>query len=110
PGGYDLLKYELGPFGLDSEFHFPLMWAMRAAIATDAEPLAAIDAAVHAGEDAWTGSGAVMATMIGNHDVPRFASVAAGDAEGDGWDPAPQPMDPSVYARQAMGLGLVMTL
>ena len=33
-GGYAQLRYELGPFGLDSEFHFPLMWSLRGAVAS----------------------------------------------------------------------------
>lgn len=110
PGGYELLRYELGPFGLDSQFHFPLMWALRRAVATDGAPLSDVDAAVLSGEDAWTGSGAVMGLVVGNHDVPRFASVAAGDADLDGWAPSPQPADPRVYARQRLALALVYTL
>ena len=65
---FDLLKYELGPFGLTSEFHFPLMWALRGAIADESQPMSAIDA-VNGGISDWAGSGATMATMIGNHDV-----------------------------------------
>lgn len=110
PQGYDLLRYELGPQGLDSQFHFPLMWAMRRTIALPVAPLSDIDAAVRAGEDAWQGSGAVMGLMIGNHDVARFASVSAGDGDLDGWTPSPQPTDASVYTRQRLALALVYTL
>jgi glycosidase len=110
PGGYDLLRYELGPFGLDSQFHFPLMWAMRRAIAQEAGPMSDVDAAVQSGEDAWKGSGAVMGLIIGNHDVPRFSSVSAGDADLDGWSPSPQSSDPRVYAKQRLALGLAYTL
>jgi glycosidase len=108
---YDLLRYYLGPFGLDSEFHFPLMWALRAAIADESEPLGAIDSAVTEGASDWAGSGAVMATMIGNHDVVRFATESNGDASVDGWTPAAQPADGSdVYAKQVLALGAVLTL
>src|SRR5262249_20695174 len=110
PGGYSQLRYELGPFGLDSEFHFPLMWSLRSAVATGDAPMSDIDAALHAGDAAWDGSGAIMAMMIGNHDVARFASESAGDARGDGWIGAAQPTDPSVYAKQALALAAVMTL
>jgi glycosidase len=63
-------------------------------------------------ETALDGSGSSMAHMIGNHDTTRFASVVAGDAQADGWGPTPpvQPEDPEVYARQALALGLVLTL
>ncbi len=110
PGGYDSLRYLLGPFGLSGEFHFPLMWALRGAIAWQSEPLSAIDLAARRGQDAWAGSGAIMATMIGNHDVTRFASESAGDAGGDGWIPAPQPTSPLVYAQQRLALGVLYTL
>jgi glycosidase len=110
PGGFDLLKYALGPFGLDSEFHFPLMWALRRAVAEASAPMTDVDSAVRAGEEAWRGSGAVMGLMIGNHDVSRFASVSAGDADGDGWVPATQSPDARVYDKQALALGLVFAL
>ncbi len=110
PGGYNQLRYELGPFGLDSEFHFPLMWSLRGAIAATTGTMRDIDAAVQVGSAAWDGSGAVMATMIGNHDVTRFASESAGDAAGDGWIAASQPTHPLVYDKQRMALATVMTL
>jgi glycosidase len=110
PGGYGQLRYDLGPGSLDSEFHFPLMWALRSAVANATGTMRDVDAAIHDGDAAWDGSGAVMATMLGNHDVTRFASESAGDADGDGWAPAAQPLDPLVYAKQAMALATVMTL
>ncbi len=110
PGGYDELRYQLGPSGLDGEFHFPLMWTLRGAIADETEPLSDIDLAVQTGEQTWKGAGAIMALMIGNHDVTRFASESDGSADGSGFTPAPQPTDPGVYARQRMALGMVFTL
>lgn len=109
-GGYEALRYQLGPFGLDGEFHFPLMWALRSAIAWGSSSLADVDTAMHEGEADWRGSGAVMALMIGNHDVTRFASESAGDASGDGFVPAPQPTDALVYAKQRLALGMVLTM
>jgi glycosidase len=108
---FDLLKYELGPFGLDSEFHFPLMWALRGAIADESQPMSEIDAVVEAGASDWAGSGATMTTMIGNHDVDRFATESAGDGSVDGWTPAVQPpIDSDVYAKQVLALGAIFTL
>ncbi len=109
-GGFQLLRYDLGPFGLDSEFHFPLMWTLRSVIAQASGSMADIDASISTGEAAWNGSGAVMSLMIGNHDVSRFSSVSSGDDGGDTWTPAPQSVDPLVYAKQAMALGLTYTL
>ncbi|MBK6695338.1 MAG: hypothetical protein IPG50_24470 [Myxococcales bacterium] len=109
-GGWDALRYNLGPMGLDGQFHFPLMWALRKAIASESTPMTAIDDAIRSGEAALAGSGAVMATMIGNHDVTRFASESDGTAAGDGFDPAPLPTSESVFAKQSLALGLVFAL
>lgn len=108
--GYADIKYQLGPQGLSSQFHFPLMWALRSAIATQDAGLDEIDRVLVESQAAFAGSGAVLGTMIGNHDVTRFASESAGSAAGDGWTPAPNPTDPEVFAKQAFALGLVLAL
>lgn len=110
PGGYQNLRYDLGPFGLDGSFNFPLMWTLREALATESAPMGEIDASYRAGEHAWDGAGAVMGMMIDNHDVSRFASVSAGSADGDAWTATPQPLDPVVYAKQRVALATVLTL
>ena len=110
PGGYQNLRYDLGPFGLDGSFHFPLMWTLRETLAAETAPMGDIDTSFRAGEQAWDGAGAVMGMMIDNHDVSRFASVSAGNAVGDAWSPAPQPLDPTVYAKQRVALATVLTL
>lgn len=110
PDGYASLRYFIGPYGLDTEFHFPFMWALRRAIATGEQPMSAIADTITTGETEWAGSGAVMGLMIGNHDVPRFASVSMGDADGDGWSAAAAATDPSVYAKQLLALGLALSL
>jgi glycosidase len=110
PGGYQNLRYDLGPFGLDGSFHFPLMWTLRETLAAESAPMGDIDTSFRAGEQAWDGAGAVMGMMIDNHDVSRFASVSAGSAAGDAWTPAPQPLDPVVYAKQRVALATVLTL
>jgi glycosidase len=110
PGGYDLLRYDLGPSGLDSEFHFPLMWALRGAYGDGSATLADVESAITAGEADWAGSGAVMGLIIGNHDVARFATVANGDENGDPWTPAAQPTDPLVYAEQRAAFAITYAL
>ncbi|HEY1955855.1 MAG TPA: alpha-amylase family glycosyl hydrolase [Polyangiaceae bacterium] len=110
PDAYDLLRYELGSFGLDGEFDFPMMWELRSVIAQETGAMGDIDTTERAGEASWAGSGAIMSRMIGNHDVTRFSSVSAGDDGGDGWTPAVQSTDPLVYAKQRMALAIVYTL
>lgn len=110
PGGFGSLRYDLGPYGLDGSFHFPLMWTLRETLAEERAPMSKIDTDFRAGEKEWNGSGAVMGLMIGNHDVARFASVSAGHADGDTWQPPPQPLDPLVYRKQRVALAAVLTL
>ncbi len=110
PGDYDLLRYDLGPFGLDGEFDFPMMWVLRASIAEETGLMSDIDANEKVAEASWAGSGAVMSRIIGNHDVARFSSVSAGDDGGDGFTPAPQSTDPLVYSKQQMALTIAYTL
>lgn len=109
-GSFGLLRYYLGPFGLDTEFDFPLMWALRSAIAEGASGMNDLADMVRAGQTAYAGSGATMGLMIGNHDVSRFATVTAGDGNGDGWTPAPWPTESKTYAKQALALSIILAL
>lgn len=81
-GGQDLIRWYLGPHGLDSQFDFPVMWTLRDALAHDSAPLSRLAETLTASAEAWYASTAIMAIMVGNHDVPRFAeTVDAGNAE-----------------------------
>ena len=110
PDGYVNLRYDLGPYGVNGAFDFPLMWALRGALAEKSVSLTNVADAVDRGVAAWGDAHATMATMIGNHDVPRFVTVAAGDADGDPWVPASQPTTPEPYAKQALALELIFAL
>lgn len=110
PGAYGVLRYDLGPFGLDGSFDFPFMWTLRSAVASETAPMSSLDDGYRAGVAAWGDAGAIMGTMIGNHDVSRFASVSAGSDGGDTWEAAPQPLDPVVYAKQRLALAAVFTM
>jgi glycosidase len=110
PGNFGDIRQHLGPFELDSSFHFPLMWSLRGAIAHDASPMSEIADTLDAADASWAGSGVTPTLIIGNHDVTRFSSESAGDASGDGWDPAPQSADPVVYAKQQLAIAAIYTL
>jgi glycosidase len=110
PGNFSDIRQHLGPFELDSSFHFPLMWSLRGAIAHDASPMSDIADTLDAADASWAGSGVTPTLIIGNHDVTRFSSESAGDADGDGWDPAPQSTDPVVYAKQRLAMAAIYTL
>lgn len=110
--GTDDLRYYLGPDGLDSAFDFPLMWALRSAVAGPGG-FAAVEQSLAYTDVALAGSGAELqlGRMVGNHDVTRFASELAGNASADAWtEPPAQPTDPALYERQRLALGLVLTL
>jgi glycosidase len=113
--GRDQIRAYLGQNldGLDSAFDFPLMWATRRAIAQRDPDFGfdALEREVAAAGQAFYDSGATIAHILDNHDTTRFASEAAGDAGGDPWLAAPpQSSDPTVYARQLLGLTFLITL
>jgi glycosidase len=113
-GGRSEIRAYLGNTldGLEGGFDFPLMWAARDAVAHDATGgFAMLEHEVTAGAQAWSGSGATIAHMIGNHDTTRFLSEAAGDAGGDPWSaPPPQPTSDEPYRRQLLALALMLTV
>lgn len=110
-GGLPTIRYYLGPDGLSSAFDFPLMWALRDAVATDRSGFAEVDAILEQGEAAVAGSGSMLARMLDNHDTSRFLSEAAGDGDRHAWDDPPGDPDSDVpYQRLELGLALIMTL
>jgi hypothetical protein len=109
--GVDVIRYYLGPEGLDSVFNFPLMWAIRDVLAHESAGFDAIEDMLVEVETATAGSGAVLGQIIGNHDVTRFFSEAHGDAGGDPWAaPAEQVEDAVAFARLRSALTLLLTL
>jgi glycosidase len=113
--GRTQIRYYLGGAldGLDSAFDFPLAWQARAVLARGESTLASLESELAAGDQAFAGSGAVMARFLDNHDVSRFVSEAAGDGANDPWSaPAaqPSPWDDEPYARTRLGLAWLLTL
>ena len=108
--GYDLLRYDLGQAGLSSEFHFPLMWALRDVVAQEINGMTEVQSAIETGEQSWMGSGAVMSLIIGNHDVSRFSTVSNADDQGDTWTSAEQSTELLVYEKQRLAMSVVYTL
>jgi neopullulanase len=76
-GGRALIKKYVGPNALWGQFDFPLFWAIDYAFAQNAGSMANLEAAI-AKSDTSYGPGAVMSPFLGNHDVTRFLSRAAG--------------------------------
>ena len=86
-GGQAQIRYYLGSHSLSGQFDFPAMWALRDALAGRI-PMTELEAEVEASHLAWEGSGAVMAPILGNHDVPRFISDVNDD---EIWQPRESP-------------------
>lgn len=82
-GEQDVIRYWLGDHTLSGQFDFPVMWALREALA-GRTGLSLLDLEVRASAAAFDEAGAVMAPMLGNHDVPRFISDVNGDTV---WSP-----------------------
>jgi glycosidase len=109
-GAYGQLRSYLGPDTLDSVFDFPLMWALRDAIA-GRTGFEVVDSLLDSSALAFRGSGATIATMLDNHDVPRFMASMTGDDGRDAWAAPPeQPTSDEAYARMRLGLVALLTL
>ncbi len=80
----------LGEAELDSQFDFPLYYAVLAAFARDEIGLSdgdgSLQASLAASQAAY--GGATMSTFLGNHDVERFLTHAAGEVSSAGGDGA----------------------
>jgi len=114
PGGYGDIRWSLGPQGLDGQFDFPLMWALRQTLAWESAPLWTLADVWQQGRAAWSGSTAVMGVFLGNHDVTRFLSEAAGQVDPrvpeQAWRaPPPIPEDPRAHARLRLAWAFVLT-
>ncbi|MET0593633.1 MAG: alpha-amylase family glycosyl hydrolase, partial [Polyangiaceae bacterium] len=110
-GGFPTIRQYVGPGGLSSAFDFPLMWTMRDAIATNRAGFADVEAIRAQGEEAFAGSGSLLARMIDNHDTSRFLSEAAGDGGQHPWDEPPAtPTIERPYDKLKLGLVLLYTL
>ncbi len=108
--GWDQIRWYLGPDGLDGQFDFPVMWALRAAFAWESVPLWTLFDVWTESEAAWAGSTAVMGQFVGNHDVTRFLSEAAGHTGGAWTDPPPAPEDALPYQRLALAQTFALTV
>ena len=109
--GIDMIRYFLGPDGIDGAFDFPLMWAARDVFGTRSQGFSALEGILADTEQKLEGSGAVMGRMLDNHDTSRFISEADGTAYRDPWgDPAPQPSSAVPYRREEMAFAFLFTL
>ena len=109
PDAYDVLRYYLGPFGLTSTFHFPLFWALRGAFANETASVGEIATVLAASDRAFAGSGVVLTTFLGSHDVSRLASEANGSS-GSRFEVEASPTNPRTWARLRLAFAALYTL
>lgn len=109
-----LLNQWLDPPVLDGQFDFPLYWRVVDVFARG-QGLDRLDAAVAQSEAAYP-SGARMSPFLGNHDVPRFLSIAAGQVEPDAlaqaWSASAPPdvvTDAAAFARLQHAFTFLLT-
>jgi glycosidase len=110
-GEKQTIKEYVSPELLDGQFDFPMFWVALAALVRHERGLDALRAFMD-GNDGYYGSAAVMSTFLGNHDVPRALSHAAGQisdlwgngSKEQGWTAppgAPSGQDPYLRLRMA---------
>jgi len=87
-GDRDLIMSYVWPGELDGQFDFSTYWAILSAIARNESALYVLEDTFSESEAAF--EGATMSIFLGNHDVERFISHAAGEVSslyGDGFCP-----------------------
>ena len=111
-GDYDLVRHYVGDHALHAQFDFPLFWAIRSTFAQNLGAMSDIEAAVVRSENAY--GDFPMSPFLGNHDVERFLSLAAGQLVGNttelGYNnPPPPPDSDEPYERLALAFTFTLT-
>jgi len=78
--GFNQIRYYLGPESLSSQFDFTLMWGLRSFLNGHTSGILFHDL-IETGTEAWDIPQVHMAPIIGNHDVPRIATVMNGSLD-----------------------------
>ncbi len=111
-GDRGLINSFIGPHALKAQFDFPLYFAVRETLCDYSGSLRDLESATAASDAAF--GGAPMSPFLGNHDVTRFLSEAAGmltsDPQGQAWSAPPGlPPDDSAYQKLQLALTFVAT-
>ena len=95
-----LIASYVGPNLLDGQFDFPMYWPLLDALAKEQLSLSWLGDAI-VKSHAYYGEEAVMSSFLGNHDLPRFISIASGanlNTCPDGTSPVAWECPPDVVA------------
>ncbi|MEZ4395263.1 MAG: alpha-amylase family glycosyl hydrolase [Polyangiales bacterium] len=110
--GRDLIRQYVGRGALHAQFDFPVYWAILEAFARSGGGMMDLENTVRANESVY---GAFpMSPFLGNHDVTRFLSEAAGQIVGNPQDlgynnPPPPPDDDTPYAKLRLAWTFTLT-
>lgn len=116
-GEKQTIRAYVSPALLDGQFDFPMFWAALAALVRHERGLDSLRGFMD-GNEGYYGSSAVMSTFLGNHDVPRALSHAAGQiadmwgngSKEQGWTSPPgQPSSEDPYRRMRMAWTFLFT-
>jgi glycosidase len=110
--GRALVARYVGDDRLHGQFDFPLFWTAMGAFAHESASMVDLEAAVAASAAAYPGRW--MSPFLGNHDVERFMSRAAGDLRGDpgeqGFaDPPGRPQADPPFERAKLAFAWLLT-
>jgi neopullulanase len=122
---YGIINEKISEYELQGQFDFPLYGTIRTALMGGVN-LSDLNTFVYANfidnqnitdldwsKEGPAAHGTLMGNFLGNHDVERFSSVAAGDTNGDGCQAftqalVPQTDDENIY--KSMGVGFAFLL
>lgn len=109
--GQNIVKQFVSDAELNGQFDFPLHWELIGALAQYSEPMTQLET-VLTEEQGYYGAAAIMSPFLGNHDVPRYISLANGlGGDQTAWNNPPQaPGNATPYQRLQLGIELLLTL
>ncbi len=114
----DLIKHYVRPEMLDGQFDFPLYWQVIKTFLREEQDFRSLESMLQWNEGYYGGQ-AVMSNFLGNHDVCRALSHAAGDiadmwgnnSKEQGWTSPPAlPSSPGPYQRLRLAWTFLMTI
>ncbi len=114
-GSRELIGRYVGSGLLDGQFDFNLYFDARSVFARDDTSCEALDYSIHKSFD-YYGYNNLMGNITGNHDMPRFISLAGGDLRFDedeteaGWEREIGVGDPVGYNRLSQLTAFIMTI
>ena len=114
--GHGLIMNYVAPWELDGQFDFPLLYPIRDSFAFSVS-FRNLSERIRVGQQAYGDAYPWMSPFLGNHDIPRIASMISTGGQGfDPWNGDPDPMASpgpvsqwEIINRMSMGFAFVIT-